>query len=204
MEHLGKLLGSPAKVKLLRLFSFNPETVYDRETVVKFCRITPDTASRELAALARASVVNRKTFYKEVTRPGSKKLKKRKTIGWVANQKYPYFKELGRFMRSTLSISDVDIRKRFRGVGPIRLLVLSGFLAGNKEGTLDILIVGENLKEQLIKNIIQSLEGECGQEIRYMILPTEDYKYRRRVRDVLIRNVMDFSHREVINHLGKG
>jgi hypothetical protein len=203
MEYLNKLFGSPARVKLLRLFLFNPESVYDRDEVVKMARITPDTASKELSALGRASLITRKTFSKEVVRPGSKTAKKRKAIGWVLNKKYEHLEPLTVFMRDTLSVSGTDIGKRFQGAGSIRLLVLSGFLTGVKEGELDLLLVGERLNEAVIDNAIQSLEAECGQEIRYMMLKTEDYHFRRRVRDKFVRDVIDFPHKEIINKIGK-
>lgn len=203
MEHLSKLFGTPARVKLLRLFLFNPERVYDRDAIVKFARITPESASKELTALDRAGVIYRKNFYKEVVRPGSKVSKKRKTIGWVLDTKYIHLAPLTKFMRESLSVTEDEIGKRFKGVGSIRLLVLSGFLVGNSEGILDILVVGERLKDSMIKNIIQTLEAECGQEIRYMILETDEYQYRRRVRDKFIRDVMDFPHQEIVNRIAK-
>jgi len=199
MEYLSKLFGTPARVKLLRLFLFNPDEVYDRDTVIKMSRITPETASKEIAVLSPAEIIVRKNFYKEVVRPGSKTLKKKKTIGWMLNQKYLHLQSLTAFMRETLTVSEKDVAKRFRGAGAIRLLVLSGFLVGKQEGDLDLLIVGERLKDQYIENAIRSLEAECGQEIHYMMLSTEDYLYRRRVRDKLLRDVMDFKHVEVIN-----
>ncbi len=201
MEHLSKLFGTPARVKLLRLFLFNSDEVYDRDAVIKMARITPATASKELATLSRSGVVVRKNFYKEVVRPGSKTLKKRKTIGWILNQKFIHLEALTVFMRNTLAVSSKEIAKRFRGAGAIKLLVLSGFLVGKQDGELDILIVGENFKEHHIENAIRSLEAECGQEIHYMMLTIEDYLYRRRVRDKLLRDVMDFEHVEVINKL---
>lgn len=201
MEYLSKLFGSPARVKILRLFTFNPEEVFDRDVVVQKARVTPDTAAKELSALARAGIVNRKTFFKEVTRPGSKTPKKRKTIGWVLNNKYPHLDALTDFLRETLSVTDTEIGKRFKGAGGIKLLVLSGFLVGEREGVIDILIVGDKLKELVIKNAVISLEAEYGQDIRYMIVPTEEYHYRRRVRDKFVREIMDFPHREIINRL---
>ncbi|HCC05249.1 TPA: hypothetical protein DEP58_03000 [Patescibacteria group bacterium] len=203
MEYLSKLFGSPARVKVIRLFTFNPEEVFDRDVVVQKARVTPETASKELSALARASIVNRKTFFKEVFRPGSKIPKKRKTIGWVLNQKYPHLVALTHFMRTTLSVSDAEIGKRFRRAGAIKLLVLSGFLVGEREGVIDILIVGDRLIESDIKNAVTSLEAEYGQDIRYMIVPTEEYHYRRRVRDKIVREIMDFPHKEIINRLLK-
>jgi len=203
MEHLSKLFGTPARVKLLRLFLFNPEEVYDRDAVIKMARITPDTASKELAALTRAEIIVRKNFYKEVVHPGDTAPKKKKTIGWILNEKYAHLNALTIFMRESLTVSSKEIAKRFRGAGTIRLLVLSGFLAGRRDSGLDILIVGERFKERQIENAVRSLEAECGQEINYMMLSVEDYLYRRRVRDKMLRDVMDFKHIEIINKLSQ-
>jgi hypothetical protein len=203
MEYLSKLFGSPARVKLLRLFAFNPDRVFDRETIIHMARITPETASKELASLARFSFIHRRTFFKEVVRPGSGASKKRKTIGWMVDQKFPHLRALTIFLKDSMSVSDTEIQKRFRGMGGIKLLVLSGSFIGEREGVLDVLIAGDNVKENLIKNAISVLEAECGREIRYMIRSTEEYLYRRRVRDKFIREVMDFAHREVINKVLK-
>jgi hypothetical protein len=203
MEHLSKLFGSPARVKALRLFAFNPESVFDRDAVVRVARITPETASKELAGLARANIIIRKPFFKEVVRPGSKVSKKRKTIGWILNQKYPHLKPLTIFLRDSLSVSEADIHKRFRGTGGIKLLILSGSFIGEREGVLDILVAGDRIKEQMVKSTILSLEAEYGKELRYMILSTEEFQYRRRIRDKFVREVMDFSHKEIINKLAK-
>ncbi len=202
MEFLSKLLGSPARVKMLRLFVFNPERILDRELVVQAARVTPATATKELMALARADLVVRKTFYKDpILRAGSKVMKKRKSIGWVLNQQYAHIVPLRRFLRDTLSVSYTDVRKRLKGVGTIRLLVLSGFLIGEKDAGLDILIVGNKLNEQEIKIVIRSLEAEFGIELRYAVMSVDDYQFRRRVRDKLVRDVMDFPHEALIDQI---
>jgi hypothetical protein len=202
MEFLSKLFGSPARVKMLRLFVFNPELILDRDLVVQNARITPPTASKELMALARADIVVRKTFFKESpVRAGSKVMKKRKSIGWVLNHQYVHIEPLRRFLRDTLSVSYADVRKRLKGAGTIRLLVLSGFLIGTKEAGLDILIVGNKLNEQEIRTAIRSLEAEFGIELRYAVMTVEDYQFRRRVRDKLVRDVMDFPHEALIDQI---
>lgn len=205
MEYLSKLFGSAARVKLLRLFVFNPGMVLDKDTIVQLSRITPDTVSKELLALARASVVTRKTFYKETPpRVGSKVQKKRKSIGWTFNEQYVHESALRQFLRQTLNVSYADVRKRLKSAGNIRLLVLSGFLIGEKrEGALDILIVGNKLNEQEIKTAIRSLETEFGVELRYAVLQVEEYRYRRRVRDKLVRDVMDFPHTALIDQVAE-
>ncbi|MBP9760041.1 MAG: hypothetical protein KBD24_01595 [Candidatus Pacebacteria bacterium] len=201
MEYLTKLFGSPARVKLLRLFLFNPERVYDRDGTVATTRVSPLTASKELTALARAGVLKRKIFYKTVAPSGAKAPKKRKAMGWSLDSKYPHVIPLTRFLRDTLSITDADIRSRLRGAGAVHLLVLSGFLIGQKESALDMLVVGNKLDEEFIQTAVRAFEAECGQEIRYAVLTTEDYQYRRRVRDKLVRDVMDYPHTVLVDRV---
>lgn len=203
MEYLAKLFGSPARVKLLRLFLFNPERVYDRDDASHTARITPAVASKELASLARAGIIKRKAFYKEGMRPGSKTPKRRKALGWVLEQKYPYRDSLARFMHSTLSVSDTEIRARLKSVGTLQLLVLAGFLINEKESPLDVLMVGERLNETEIQSVMRTIEAECGRDIRYTVLRTEDYLFRRRVRDKLVRDVMDRPHNVLIDRISE-
>lgn len=202
MEHLSKLFGSPARVKLLRLFLFNRERIFDRDMVVVSARVTPDTASKELTVLARAGIITRKTFFKEVIRAGTKLPTKRRTLGWVLNTEYPHLTPLVRFFRETLAVTDAEVRKRLRNIGTVKLVTIAGFLIGEEGGVLDLLIVGDRIDESALRTVVRVLESEAGREIRYAVLASDEYQYRRRVRDKLMRDVFDFPHREIINKIG--
>jgi hypothetical protein len=116
----------------------------------------------------------------------------------VLEQKYPYRDPLARFLHDTLSVSDTQIRARLKGAGSLQLLVLAGFLIDEKESPLDVLLVGERLDEAEIQSAMRLIEAECGRDIRYTVLPTEDYLFRKRVRDKLVRDVMDHPHKVLI------
>lgn len=201
MEHLTKLFGSPARVKLLRLFLFNPADTYDRDAVVVNARVTPDTASKELAALARAGVIKRRSFFKEVIRAGTKLPTKRRTLGWMLDMDYPLLPALTHFFRETLAVSDAEVRKRLRNIGTVKLIVTAGFLIGEEGGVLDLLVVGDRVDDGALRTAVRILESESGKEIRYAVLTKEEYQYRRRVRDKLMRDIFDFPHREILNKI---
>lgn len=202
MEYLTKLFGSSARVKLLRLFLFNPERVYDRDSIASATRVATETVAKELVGLARTGILKRKSFTKIV--PGVGKIaKKRKTIGWTLDQKYPYKVELSRFLHETLSISDVDIRNRFRGVGTVHLLVVAGFLIDKIESPLEILLVGNKLDNAGIATSVRDFESECGRDIRYAVLSVEEYLFRKRVRDKLVRDLFDFPHHILIDRISE-
>lgn len=200
MEYLSKLFGSPARVKLLRLFVFNPEEVYGRDDVVAAVRVTPNTASKELTALARAGLIKRKTFFKEVLPVGAKTPKRRKTLGWMLDPKYPHQDALRIFLQQTLTISHAELRKRFRGAGRVQALIVAGFFV-DAESVLDLLLVGDRLDDALVQRVVQGFEAECGREIRYTILTTEDFAYRKRVRDKLLRDVLDHPHEVLVDNV---
>ncbi|MBP9749924.1 MAG: hypothetical protein KBD21_04290 [Candidatus Pacebacteria bacterium] len=200
MEQLCKLFGSPARVKLLRLFLFNPTKAYGRDDVIALSRITPPTATKELAWLARSGIIKHRNSTK--SRENAERGTKRKAVVWVLDTGYPHLVQLSTFMRDTLSLSDADLIKRFRAVGSLRKLVFAGFLAGViRESTLDALLVGERIDMPALEGVIRSLEAESGKEMRYAVFSTEEYLYRLRVRDKLLRDIMDYPHRVLIDKM---
>lgn len=201
MEYVSKLLGSPARVKLLRLFLFNQERTYDRDDAAQIARVATEATSRECQSLTRAGVLARKSYFKEMVRPGDAAPKRRRTVGWTCDLQYPHREALTRFLRDTLFLTEADIRKRFRGVGTVRLLAISGVLVGERERGIDLLIVGDRLSTELVRSAVRALEAECGQEIRYAILLTDEFLYRRRVRDRLVRDVLDYPHKLLIDRV---
>ncbi len=194
METLAKTIGGVAKVKLLRLFAFHPDALYEKEQLAKKTKITRPSLTKELAALTRAGVIHKKECAMR-TEQG----KKKKVPVWGWNKQYEHARALTVFLRDTLAISDKNIRERLRGVGKIRLLVLGGFFTGNADGTLDLLLVGDALDGDGIEKAISSLEAEYGRDIHYSVLTVEEYQFRSRVRDKLLRDLMDFAHRRVVD-----
>ena len=67
MKILGKLFGSPAMVKLLRLFIFNPEYAFTNKEVVARAKITMDTLRLELSLMKQMGFVKKKIVYRTVS-----------------------------------------------------------------------------------------------------------------------------------------
>lgn len=97
-----------------------------------------------------------------------------------------------------------DIVKRVRGTGTIRMIILSGIFMGEWEDRLDILIIGDRVKERMLRERIRGLEAEIGKEIRYALLTTERLNYRLNMNDKLVRDVLDYPHAIVLDKLNIG
>lgn len=188
MDPLAKLLGSPARLKLLRLFLFNDEIVFTLADAVFRTRAQKDAIRKELTLLVSAEVI--------------KKRSGKSGTGYSANKRFPYYEPLQTFLRTTTSVSDAAIMTSLRKAGTVRLVTLSGLFTGPEEPKVDMLIVGDNLEEKTLTNSVRMLEAELGRELRYAAFSTEDFRYRLGVYDRLLRDVFDYSHRTIFDRIG--
>lgn len=189
-DELQKLFGPPARVKLLRLFLFNPRSSFTLVDAAKRARVESDDAGRELALFARIGLVERA---------------KRAGVGvrWNLNNNFEYVAALQNLLLNVPARSK-DIVARIRAAGAFKLVVLSGIFLGEWEGRLDLFLVGDRIKERKLRECIRTLEAEIGKEVRYTLLASEDFLYRLNMNDKLVRDVLDYPHRIVLDRLGTG
>jgi len=188
-DGLEKLFGTPARVKLLRLFLFNPKQSYTLKDIALRARVVDREARREVHLLHAAKMIDRST--------------RGKGVRYGLNQKFEYTAALQNLLLNAPKRAD-DIVKRVRGVGTIRMIILSGIFIGEWEDRLDILIVGDKVKERMLRDRMKGLEAEIGKEIRFSLLTTEDFYYRLNMNDKLVRDVLDYPHAVVLDRLNIG
>lgn len=181
---LGKLFGSPDRVKVIRLFMLNQNAAFSVADVVARSKVTATAARRELKAIAEAGLV-----------------KKARNGAWEYNSLFPLAESLKNLVVSAESIRSDDVLHRFKNAGRIKLLVVAGVFIQSDASRADILLVGDNLKRPVIERQIRALEAEIGKELRYSVLETEEFKYRLSVYDKFIHDVLDFPHVRLIDRL---
>ena len=114
------------------------------------------------------------------------------------NPEFPYINELKQLLVEGEFFKQADLAKRFKKAGRIQLLVVSGIFIQNSESRLDLLLVGDNLKKNIIQKTINVLESELGKELSYTVFESGDFKYRMSMYDKLLRDVFDFPHQALI------
>ena len=60
------------------------------------------------------------------------------------------------------------------------------------------MIVGDNLKKNVIQKTVNVLESELGKELAYAVFESADFKYRVSMYDKLLRDVFDYPHEPLI------
>ena len=188
MDSLAKLFGSPARVKLLRLFLFNDDLTFLATEAAFRARLTKDLARKELTALTKAGVLRKKTG--------------KSPVGYSADKRFPHYDALRIFLRTTTDVSDSVIVTSFKKAGTVKLVVLSGLFTGALESKLDVLIVGDRMEERPLATAIHALEAELGRELRYACFTSEQFKYRLGVYDRLLRDVFDYPNRVIVDKIG--
>ncbi len=179
MEILGKLLGSVARVKIMRLFLLNKDGIFDVKEIEKRSLVKAQTIRKELKLLEAVAFV------------------RKKTSGYQFNLNFKYQKEFESLLISSDSLSIDTIHKIFKKAGKIRLLLVAGVFIKNEDSRLDLFIVGDNLKRNRVEDGIKKLEAEIGREITYAIFEYKEFIYRLNMYDKLIRDVLDFPHKVV-------
>jgi hypothetical protein len=184
MKSLAQLFGGEVRVRIMRFFLFNPDLHFDEEAI----RMRLSTKPAET-----------KNIVKDLTNLGF--LKKNKQKEWMLDHRFVYVKELRHLLVEGTLISDEDLIKRVGKTGRIRLIVLAGVFVQNWDSRVDLLVVGDRIKERSIISLMKSLEAEIGKEIRFAALSTEDFKYRISISDRLIRDIVDFPYRKIYGSL---
>lgn len=183
---LGRLLGNASRVKLLRLFLFNPKATYTLADASARAKVKTNDARSEFALYERVGVIK--------SRAGGKAKK------YMLDTSFSYLAAFQHLLLN-LPVRGNDIVKRLRNVGLVRLVILSGLFVDEYDGRVDLLIVVDKLNDARLRTVIRALEAEIGKELKYVALNSEEFKYRLGIYDKLVRDVIDYPHTVALDRL---
>jgi hypothetical protein len=203
MEILEKLFGSAAKVKIIKLFLFNPEMAFDNSQTAERAKVSKAVVRREVANLEKIGFLKPRSYIKEIKRQKNRTIQifRKRTSGWTLDPKFPYIEAIKAFLSNINPFKHKDIVDKISRAGKIQLLIISGIFIKNPDSRVDLLVVGDNLKQGQLDNIVGTIESEIGKEIRYAVFETSEFNYRHSMFDKLIRDILDYPHEKIINKL---
>lgn len=202
MEMLEKLFGSSVKVKIMKLFLFHKDSIYDKKDIQKKTKSSTQTTNKELNALEKANFLKKRVFFKEGRKlANGKRGKKKKLQGYVLNSDYPYLIPLQSMLIETGPMGREEVIKRLQRSGRVKMITIAGVFIHEDESRVDLLIVGDELNSGRIKTTIGTMESEIGRSLRYSVLSTNDFKYRMGICDRLVRDIFDFPHEVLVDKI---
>ena len=178
------IFGGEAKVKIMRLFIFNPTLVFTATEVGSRAKVGPMGTRKELGGLIKAGLV------------------KKRGKSYILNRAYRYLPAIGNFLIDANPLSEKEIVRKISTAGTIKLILTSGVFLHNPDSRVDILIVGDHIRHGKLLSVMSSIEAELGKELRYAVFETSDFQYRLGIYDKLIRDILDSQHEKILNKLG--
>ena len=184
MRSVSHIFGGEAKVKIMRLFVFNPDLTFSPAEVASRAKERPRIARRELRILTKAGLI------------------KRRARGFLLDSSYPYLLAIENFLIDATPITSKEIIKKISRAGNIKLILISGIFLHDRDSRVDILVVGDHLKQAKLLSIMSFIEAKLGKELRYAAFETADFQYRLSIYDKLIKDILDYQHEKILNKLG--
>lgn len=201
MEALEKLFGSSARVKLLKFFLFNTGDLFEKETIASRTKISSRILQKELNLFEKTGLIKKKSFFITKESRGGK-IRKIRTKGYETVKEHKLFIPLQNLLVKNSPMSSNSLVQRLSRHGRLKLVIGAGVFIQDADSRVDLLIVGDDIKENPLKNTIAVLESEIGKQLRYSVLTVQDFKYRLGVYDKLVRDILDYPHQIFLDRIG--
>ncbi|HEV8666359.1 MAG TPA: hypothetical protein VN665_00740 [Candidatus Paceibacterota bacterium] len=191
-DTLQKLFGSNSRLKLLRLFLFNPKSTFSLAEAAQRSQCKSAEVRCEFALFLQIGLIKK-------ARRGSQAAAR-----YQLNNDFEYTLALQNLLLNT-SHQAAELYELVRHTGTIKFIAIAGVLLGEWEDSrLDLFIVGERLNDRKLLTQIRKLESELGKELRFASLSTDQFYYRLQMNDHLVKDIFDYPHAIIFDKLNIG
>lgn len=190
------LFGSKTRVKLLHLFLNNPgQSFYVREITRKI-EEQINSVRRELSNMMAIGII--------VSDSADNKLY------YQVNQEYEFYTALRAIFADDFSLpaqktqpaiqsqEPSQLEKLLGKLNGLRVAVASGRLVVGSSSSVDLLLVG-SLPLKQVEAVMADVEKSEGKELRYSVLPYDEFYYRLSIRDRFITDVINGKHTVLVD-----
>lgn len=176
-----QLFGSKTRVKLLQLFYSNPNRSFYVREITRKIDEQINSVRRELANLLSIGIISSDTTNNR--------------LYYEVDQKYEFYQPLsaifGGAAASTKQTPTTETESHsLKNLGNVELAIYTGQFTRDETSGVDFLIVGDVNPTQLSKYVAE-LEKQEGKDIRYTVMPLEEFKYRQQVNDRFLATVTE-------------
>lgn len=182
----------------MQLFYGNPNRSFYVREITRKIDEQINSVRRELANLLNIGIIlsdttNNRLYYE-------------------VNQRYEYYEPLAIIFGATklskitkgknLSVSDksggvADMKL----LGNIELAIYTGQFTRDDSSGIDFLLVGD-INHNALTKFITELEASEGKEIRYVLMASDEFEYRRQIKDRFITKVLESKKQVLIDKQG--
>lgn len=193
-----QLFGSKTRVKLLKLFYSNPNRSFYVREITRKIDEQINSVRRELSNLLSIGIIASDTTNNR--------------LYYEVNQEYEYYQPLSMIFgeadikkeASADTVNNAPIKKvdsdvaELATLGNVEIVLYTGQFTRDESSGIDMLIVGDVNQTKLHK-FMNALEVKEKKEIRYVVLSSVEFTYRRQVKDRFLINVLNAKKQVLID-----
>lgn len=195
-----QLFGSKTRVKLLQLFYSNPNRAFYVREITRKIDEQINSVRRELANLLSIGIISSDTtnnrLYYEVNQT-FEFYDPLKTIFGNGATVTPANDDDSETKKVTSTASNVE-RDKIKALGNVEVAVYTGQFTRDESSGIDALIVGD-INQHALQKFMTELEAQEGKDIRYTVMPAQEFNYRRQIKDRFITTVLSSKKQVLID-----
>jgi len=194
-----QLFGSKTRVKLLRLFYSNPNRSFYVREITRKIDEQINSVRRELSNLLSIGIISSDTTNNR--------------LYYEVNHDYEYFQPLSMIFGGTEMAVKADDEEvilpaatkpvdpevaEISALGNVELALYTGQFTRDESSGIDMLIVGD-VNQTKLQKFMNSLETKEKKDIRYVVISSSEFDYRRQVKDRFITTVLSSKKQVLID-----
>ncbi len=200
MEHiLENLFESVSKARILRLLVRNADQRFSLEQIASRSQVRKPAVRRELQKMMKYGLAEERTISVEVKRKNSQKSRTRTERVYGVDLKFPLLRELQDLVTKASVAPHDKLLRQIKGIGKIKLAVISGVFTQSENSRTDLLIVGDGIQKRKLDRFLADAESELGKPIQHTVMETDEFQYRMDMYDRFLRDILEYSHEKIIN-----
>lgn len=197
---LEQLFGSESRYKLLQLFIKNPEQTFFVRELVRETKGHIHAVRRELANLERLGIIRCIDMPGGAHPWGNTAPSDTKKKFYSFSPHCIFYEELRALFAKDAQAGKTECVKELEKLTGVDYLLISGVFTGDDHASVDVLIVGSPPKEA-VGHAMKDCEQAFSRELRYTIMTSKEFLYRRDVVDRFIYDIIDKKHSILIDKL---
>jgi hypothetical protein len=186
-ETLEVIFGSRTRTRILRFFLLNPEREFTPAEIIQKNMLSALQVRKELNDFAKIKFLNLKA------RKNEKK--------YSLNQDFHFYPELKNLIAKSNSHPQCKSLGKIKSIGDVKLVLVSGVFLNYPKSKADMVLVANNVSRGKLRAVMNSLEAEIGKEISFVLMNSEEFKYRMDMLDRFLLEFLEGPHDEIINKI---
>jgi len=186
-EILESLFGSKAKTRILRFFLLNSEKEYSAQEIASKNMLASAAVRKEINELKKIKFLSEKI--------------KKGTKYYTMDNGFCFHSELKSLFAKSTASPETGSLSKIKNIGDVKLALISGIFLNYPKSKVDMVLVVNNVSRSKLKSVMNGLEAEIGKEVSFVLMNSEEFKYRLDMLDRFLLDFIEGTHLELIDKI---